>query len=154
MTTILYDHENEHIACDSQTTENGIIINSDANKWCELSDDSLIFATGDTVDIHELQLHLNGGDLSQNIGEVSYFRTHETYDHVIYGYVHETKDNTKVVREEPLFHSYGIGSGGKSAMVALSFDTSAKEAVIKAAEFDIKTNDNVKVYNISESVFI
>ncbi|KZN57457.1 hypothetical protein N473_26740 [Pseudoalteromonas luteoviolacea CPMOR-1] len=154
MTTIIYDHKNSQIACDSQTTENGIIINSDADKWYILSDGSLIFATGKTVDIHELRTHLEGGELSQNIGKVIYFRIHETHKTVIYGSVYETEDKTKVVREEPLLHSYGIGSGGESALVALSFNVSARDAVIKASEFDINTNDNVKVYDISEVGFI
>ncbi|MCG7551590.1 hypothetical protein [Pseudoalteromonas sp. Of7M-16] len=151
MTSILYDHENALIACDSQTSENGVVINSNADKWRRLDDGSLLFATGETVDIYELAQHLNGDLLPLHIGNVKYFRVSESCEHVVYGYIHKKEDGSKVVREEPLLHSYGIGSGGNLALVALDCDLSAYDAVIKAAKFDSASNSNVKVYNVIEN---
>ena len=45
MTTIVYDHKNKQIACDSQSTLDGVIIDSEAVKYKQV-DDKLWFISG------------------------------------------------------------------------------------------------------------
>ncbi|KZX00059.1 hypothetical protein JL49_13250 [Pseudoalteromonas luteoviolacea] len=143
MTAILYSDKHKQIACDALTSEGKFALSQNTQKWKRLNDGSLIFSTGQTVDIHDLLTHLNGGELSPHINNVQFIRLYE--GEVYYGDIHQ-RDDSKIVREEPLEFSHGIGTGGVLAMVALSCDKSPKEAIKIASQHDLHTNDNVTVF--------
>lgn len=146
MTTVIYDHTNKQIACDSREVANGIVHNDSSIKYHN-NDLGLWFMTGDSADINEFISNFeHNKKMNQNLecsgvlvsgGVVSYIASN---DGVYRQYLSEANE--------------GYGSGGRFALSALDFGKTAKEAVEYAMTRDIYSGGKVHVYDIEKGVFL
>ena len=152
MTTIVYDHKNKQIACDSRSTIGGTIIDSQAVKY-KKAGDKLWFMSGRSGDVdtfinHYKPLH----PANENMDVSGVFVIVE--GDCVGGVYMAIKDRDDTYAECIVDHNYAQGSGDQWALSALDFGCTAKEAVEYAITKDCYSGGKVHVYDIEKGDFI
>jgi hypothetical protein len=148
MTTIVYDHKNKQIACDSRLSKGGSTIISDSHIKHVNNDIGLWFFCGDICDIGGL-IDCYGKEQEQQ---------KVTFNASAFLIVGE--DAFSVYMDDgyfcktPLTHSDCKGSGELLALAALDHGNTAKQAVDYAMSRDMFTGGKVHVYDIEKGEFI
>ena len=146
MTTIVYDHKNKQVACDSRRTAERFIITDEAIKYIKNKDDLWFIAgTPDTA-----------------LTFVSHFKAmeeaHPLLDNngifVSDGSAYFAVVDDGAFCELPLDCSFATGSGENFAISALDMGKSAKDAIEYAMTRDCCTGGKVHVYDIEKGEFI
>ena len=146
MTTIVYDHDNQLIACDSRATAGGYITSDSVNKFITVNDEIWFFA----------------GNLSDIDLFISEFEPNkEASEHLdCQAFVVSNKQGKMVwisegvYKTEKLWVNDAFGSGGWHGQIAMDFGKTAKEAVEYAMTKDIHSGGKVHVYDIVKGKFI
>jgi len=152
MTTIVYDHKNKQIACDSRTTDGGVIAREDSIKY-NTTGDKLWFLAGDVGDADTFIGHYNPleeANPNLNVDAVFVIKEGSCAGGVYMAY----KNRDNIYKECIVDHDYGTGSGGQWALSALDHGKSAREAVEYAITRDIYSGGKVHVYDINKGEFI
>lgn len=145
MTTIVYDHKNGLIACDSRLTADDVILTDFGVKWKNSADDSVWFFTGNPADDEKLMMLKpdENPDVKPNCLAI-YAKSGNVFLVTFDGdYCTHTK----------LEYSHAIGSGWKFALSALDFGCNATEAVKHASKRDCYTGGKVSTYIVSNRHF-
>tara|TARA_R110001632_G_C11131732_1_gene394974 strand:- start:164 stop:622 length:459 start_codon:yes stop_codon:yes gene_type:complete len=152
MTTIVYDHKNKQIACDSRSTIDGVIIDDYAIKY-KNNIDKLWFICGRKGDADTFIANYNPlGIANENMDVSAVFVI--TKGDCAGGVYMAVKDSDNTYAECILDHDYAQGSGEQWALSALDHGVSAKEAVEYAMTRDVYTGGKVHVYDIEMGMFI
>ena len=152
MTTIVYDHKNKQIACDSRVTCAEIVVDNDAIKYKQAGG-KLWFCSGDTGDADTFIAHydpLTEGNPHTNIDAVFLI----TRGDCVGGVYMAVKNSDNIYKECTLDHDYATGSGGHWALSAIDHGSTAKEAVEYAMTRDIYSGGKVHVYDIENCEFL
>lgn len=152
MTTIILDYKNQQIACDSRTTNNDIIVDSESIKY-KTTNNKLWFLSGSPGDADTFIKHydpLTGANPNLNIDAIFVIKKGEC----VGGVYMAIKNQSDIYKECILDHNFGIGSGGYWAISALDFGATAKEAVEYAMTKDVYSGGKVHVYDIKKGKFI
>lgn len=144
MTTIVYDHKNGVIACESRQTQLGLIM-SDGDVKCSRIDGELYVGSGNIQEISDLTHALRVCDTAIDAGNDA--QLFYTRDGKVRGCC---ADNGNVVNFD-VTTSDSLGSGGLWALAAMDFGCTAKEAVKYAITRDIYSGGKVHVYKIPNS---
>jgi len=146
MTTIVYDHKNKQVACDSRATAGGTIL-SDAETKYRKKGDYIWFMCGCSGSIDTFLTHFEAlKDCAPNLDTSGIF--------VFDGNVYQACIDENVFREDLLEVSVGAGSGGDWALAALDHGKTAKEAIEYAMTRDIYSGGKVHVYDIEKGEFL
>ncbi|HHZ96320.1 MAG TPA: hypothetical protein EYN67_12385 [Flavobacteriales bacterium] len=149
MTTILYDHKNKQIACDSRMSKNSGAYNDSYIKMKEVNG-ILFVLTGSTCDADYFmenykkyaKVELDGIDIDCS-GII-------VRDKVAYNvFIHDG-----VFNEDNMFCNEYAGSGGSYAISALDHGATLKEAIEYAMTRDLYTGGKVHVYDIEKGELI
>ena len=152
MTTIVYDHKNKQIACDSRSTIGGIIADDKAIKY-KTVDDKLWFLCGSPGDADTFIGHykpLTETNAHLNVDAIFII----TKGDCVGGVYRAIKNECDVYKECILDHDFATGSGDAWALSALDFGSTAKEAVEYAMTRDVFSGGKVHVYDIEEGEFL
>jgi len=152
MTTIVYDHKNKQIACDSRTTIGGTIIDDKSIKY-KTVDDKLWFISGSPGDADTFINHykpLTETNSHLNIDAIFLIKEGDC----INGVYRAIKDERDIYKECILDHNFTTGSGDMWALAALDHGKTAKEAVEYAMTRDVYSGGKVHVYDIEKGEFI
>ena len=152
MTTIVYDHKNKQIACDSRSTIGGTIIDSEAIKY-KLVGDKLWFMSGRQGDADTFIQHYNPLQSANENMDVSGIFVILEGD-CAGGVYMAIKDEYNIYAECIVDHNYAQGSGDQWALAALDFGDSAREAVEYAMTKDVYSGGKVHVYDIEKAEFL
>ena len=144
MTTIVYDHENQLVACDSRMIRGNGLYNDCFNKI--ISKGALTFILcGSTCDFdyfvsnYEKYKRVELDDMVLDCSGIM-IRENKAY----YVFIHDG-----VFNEDALICTDSYGSGSLLAISAMDFGKTAKEAVEYAATRDSGTGGKVQVYDIA-----
>ena len=149
MTTIVYDHKNKQIACDSRMSKSSGAYNDCYTKMvCHKN--ILFVLTGSTCDMQYFRenyekykkVDLEGINLDCS-GMI--IRDGAIYD----VFIHDG-----IFNEDLCFCDESAGSGGKYAISALDHGKTAKEAVDYAISKDCFSGGKIHVYDIEKGEFI
>jgi len=147
MTTIVYDHKNKLIACDSRLTQ-GSFIATDESKKFEVKPDGVWFFCGNKGEQNLFIETFNLlGNAPENMNVTAMFVTGQNV------YLRNI-DDKGVFRECLLNFTDGCGSGCEHAINALDCGLDIKQAVEMAAKRDCHTGGYIHVYDINEGEFI
>ena len=142
MTTIVYDHKNKKLACDSRMLKRYKLSSDSYKKWRQIGDDYYFFC-GTVADIEQFLNHPKefGVKPSANI-DVGVYRVSD-------GTVYECDidDDTGYFEVELTFNA-ATGSGGDFALAALDFGCSAYEAIKYASTKDVGTGGDIVVLEV------
>lgn len=145
MTTIVYDHKNKIIACDSRLTADDVVLTDDGIKW-KLSDDSIWFFTGNPADDEDLMLMKHNEKPNPIPNSIAIFV--KDGDAWLATFDGDYCSHTK------LAYNHAIGSGWKFALAALDLSLESEEAIKYASKRDCFTGGKVRVYDIKSNKFI
>lgn len=148
MTTIVYDHKNKQIACDSRLTKGGTTIISDDHVKYVKNDIGLWFFSGDICDIKGF---MSCYDKEQEQQQVSF---NASAFLVIGSDIFSVYMDDGYFCKTPLNHSECKGSGELLALSALDHGGTAKEAIEYAMTRDMFTGGKIHVYDIIKGEFI
>ena len=147
MTTIVYDHKNKLIACDSRLTQGSFIATDESYKY-ELKKDGLWFFCGNKGEqdkfMQEFQLLSKASD---NMNVTALFVSDKNV------YIRSI-DNDFVFRECLVDFTDGIGSGCEHAIAALDCGVDIIEAMNVAIKRDCYTGGKIHIYDIEKEKFI
>jgi ATP-dependent protease HslVU (ClpYQ) peptidase subunit len=148
MTTIVYDHKNGIIACDSRVTRGGVTMSDKSQKWYHKGAD-ILFLAGTISDI---KIFL------ENYGKTG-FKPDCQVDLDAFlvrnGTVYECSFcKNSGYWELRLNYNSALGSGQSFALAALDFGKTASEAVAYAATRDIYTGGEIFAYDVKTASFI
>ena len=152
MTTIVYDHKNKQLACDSRSTIDGVIIDNKAIKY-KNNGDKLWFVCGRKGDADTFITHYRPLCSANENMEVSVVFVITEGD-CAGGVYMAVKDSNNTYAECVLDHDYAQGSGEQWALSALDHGMTAKQAVEYAMTRDVYTGGKVHVYDIEKGEFI
>ena len=146
MTTIVYDHKNKQIACDSRATAMGMIKTDNVIKFLKKGDIMWFFCGN----LGETNLLVNTfkelTTAPDNIDVSAYF--------VDNGAVYTASSDNGVYRSSLIEYNDSAGSGNEFAIAALDMGRSAKEAVEYAMTKDFYSGGKVHVYDIEKGEFL
>jgi hypothetical protein len=146
MTTIVYDHKNKQIACDSRETADGCIVTDMAEKWL-VNDTGIWFICGSKSDKDLFADNFNHNDEApKNIGCSGLV--------VIGGVAHKACIDDGVFKLDIMVSNEGVGSGGWYCQSAVDLGKTAKESVEYSMTRDIYSGGKVHVYDIKKAKFI
>jgi ATP-dependent protease HslVU (ClpYQ) peptidase subunit len=145
MTTIVYDHKNKQVACDSQTTAGDLIVNACAIKFKE-NDKGMWFFTGSVSDESQL-MELEHNSKPDIKPDCSAFLVKDGACNLV------TFNGDYCAISENVY-SHSIGAGGDFALAAIDMGKTAKEAVEYASTRSASTGGKVHVYDIEKGEFI
>lgn len=149
MTTIVYDHDNKKIACDSRIIKDGVIRSDDYVKWRK-DDTGVYFFSGTASDIEPfMKADKTIGAKSSSVLKLGAIKVDND------GNVFECSfcDNDGYW-EMPLTHSTTMGSGEQFALAALDNKDSAERALRYAMTRDVYTGGTIYVYDIDKREFV
>jgi len=152
MTTIVYDHKNKQIACDSRSTISGTIIDDESIKYRQVGD-KLWFISGRVGDADTFIKHYKPLTSANENMDVSCIFVITEGD-CVGGVYMAIKDSDNTYAECITDHNYAQGSGDSWALAALDFGCTAKEAVEYAITKDCYSGGKVHVYDIATAKFI
>lgn len=146
MTTIIYDHKNKQVACDSRESGGGVLFSDDSVKYV-VSGSDVWFICGSKSDkdifintfAHNACVPENlecGGLLARD------------------GKCYKACNEGGVYKLDELVCNESLGSGGWLAMAAVDLEKTAKEAVEYAMTRDLFSGGKVHVYDIESAEFI
>ena len=143
MTTIVYDHAKQQIACDSRESANGFIISDRACKFI-IDNDDVWFICGSKSDAQIFVDEFKHNDLvSDNVSCGGLL--------VRDGVAYKACNEDGVYKLDKLVSTDGLGSGGWMALSAVDLGKTAKEAVEYAMTRDCFTGGKVHVYDIKNN---
>lgn len=142
MTTIIYDHKNKQIACDSREVCGNMIASDDVKKFLTIND-SIWFSSGSASDGRIFAENANHNTKSPENSDCTSIQIKQGIAYIV------AVDNNDVYKIQELEMSEGVGSGGRFALSALDFGKTAKEAVEYAMTRDVYTGGKVHVYDIA-----
>ncbi len=145
MTTIVYDHKNKQIACDSRLTGGNLIVSDGYIKFKE-NERGMWFFTGSKSDEEQL-MSLNHNDNPNVKPDASAFLVKDGKCFL----VTFNGDYCSISENE---YNHSIGSGGDFALSAIDLNKTAKEAVEYAKTRDTGTGGKVHVYDIEKGEFL
>ena len=146
MTTIVYDHKNKQIACDSRETAGGSLVTDEAVKFHK-KDNVIWFMCGSKSDIDIfISTFSHNEEAPKNIDCSGLF--------VDGGIVYKACNDDGVYKKDVIPSNEGIGSGGWIALTAVDLNFSARKAVETAMIRDIYSGGKVHVYDIEKGEFI
>ena len=147
MTTIIYDHKNKQIACDSRSTIGSLIIDDESVKFKQVGN-KLWFISGSKGDADMFIHHYEPLTKTNNFMDVDavFLITSGECEGGVYMAV---KTEEHIYKECVVDHNYATGSGEAFALAALDFGKTAKEAVEYAMTRDIHTGGKVHIYDIA-----
>tara|TARA_R110000850_G_scaffold72879_2_gene160051 strand:+ start:415 stop:852 length:438 start_codon:yes stop_codon:yes gene_type:complete len=145
MTTIVYDHKNKQIACDSRLTGGTLIVSDKIEKF-KPNDKGMWFFAGAKSDESQI-MQLEHNDKPEVKPDCSALLVKDKKCHL----VTFNGDYCSISENE---YNHSIGSGGEFALAALDFGDSAKEAVEYAITKDSASGGKVHVYDIEKGEFI
>lgn len=147
MTTIVYDHKNKLIACDSRVTQGNFIATDESIKYKECNE-GMWFFSGNKG---EQDLFINSfcllGKAPENINVTALLVKNKSV------YLRSV-DNNGVFRECLIDFTDGCGSGCEHAINALELGLDIKSAVEYATKKDNCSGGTVHVYDIEKGGFI
>jgi ATP-dependent protease HslVU (ClpYQ) peptidase subunit len=145
MTTIVYDHKNKQIACDSRITGGGLILTDCATKFKE-NDKGLWFFAGIKADVSQLiELEHNSKPEVKPDCSALLIKDKKCFLVAFNGDYCSISEND---------YNHSIGSGDVWALAAIDMGKTAKEAVEYAMTRDVYTGGKVHVYDIEKAAFI
>lgn len=151
MTTIIYDHKNKLIACDSRVTSSGMITSDVESKWHRDNDGNIWFLSGCVSDNDVLFDAFKDGDRAFDLQVVpDVIAIMVKNDNA---YLRGVTDKGEAWTQK-LTHSRAIGSGSSFAIAALDLGKSAKESVEYATTRDCYTGGKLHVFDILNYEFI
>jgi len=145
MTTIVYDHKNKQIACDSRLTGGNLIITDSAEKY-RANEKGLWFFAGTRADENQL-MELEHNDKPEIKPDANALLIKEGKCFL----VTFNGDYCSVSENE---YNHSIGSGCDFALSAVDLGRTAKEAVEYAITRDTGSGGNVHVYDIEKGKFL
>ena len=146
MTTIVYDHENKQIACDSRETAGNFICSDSVMKYRQM-DDCIWFVAGYSSDVDILiDTAKHNAVAPENVEVLAILVKNKEATLVTIA--------DGVYKFDKLTSHEGIGSGGRSAVCAIDFGNGAKVAVEYAITRDTMSGGKVHVYDIEKGEFI
>jgi len=146
MTTIVYDHKNKQIACDSRESGGGVLFTDEAIKYRAVDND-MWFICGSKSDV---SIFIDTFEHNRNVPENIECGGLLVRDGVVYKACNE--DGVYKLDELPCNES--VGSGGWLAMAAVDLGKTAKEAVEYAMTRDLYTGGKIHIYDIEKGGFI
>ena len=146
MTTIVYDHKTNQIACDSRATCSGYITSDSACKY-RYNEHVLWFFAGDLCDIEFMMSDFQHRKSAPECMSLQAIFVEE-------GIPYSAFISDGLYKKEKMWTSDTFGSGGWHAQAALDFNKSVKEAVEYAMTRDTCTGGKVHVYDIEKGEFI
>lgn len=147
MTTIVYDHENKLIACDSrETTAGGFIVTDNATKFDRVNGD-MWFICGNKAD---KELFIDNFEHNKQVPENVSCSGLLVRDKKVYKVCNEEG----VYKLDELPSNEGLGSGGWPALCAVDLGHSAEDAVSYAMTRDVFTGGKIYLYDIELGEFI
>ena len=147
MTTIIYDHKNKQVSCDSREVAGNMICSDNVLKHFELNGD-VWFCAGSASDGKVFAQSAKHNTVSPEYSDCTAIMIRGKKAHIV------AVDDEGVYKIQELEMSEGIGSGGRFALSAIDFDKTAKEAVEYAMTRDVYTGGKVHVYDIGKGEFI
>ena len=146
MTTIVYDHKRQQIACDSRETAGGYLVTDDAIKYYE-RDNVMWFICGTKGDAEIfIDKFEHNTEVPANVECSGLFvQDGKAYLACVSGGIFK-KDNVA--------SNDGLGSGGWQALSAVDLGKTAKDAVEFAMIRDIHSGGKVHVYDIIKGKFL
>jgi hypothetical protein len=139
MTTIVYDHKNKQVACDSRETADGLLVTDEARKYYKRTEVTwFICGTKADADIFIDNFEHNT-ESPANLECSGLF--------VEGGVVYKACIADGVYKKDLLPSNEGLGSGGWTALAAVDLGKTAKEAVEFAMIRDIYSGGKIHVYN-------
>lgn len=148
MTTIIYDHKNQLIACDGQVSSGNRIDSYDADKWVIRGSD-VWFMSGSVADEEKAIEHLNAKDPDEPKWPIS-CHCLLVREGVVYRCGISDKGEPWLAR---VHYNDGVGSGAEWALAAMDFGKGAGEAVEYASRRDTGTGGRIMIYDIKEGAF-
>ena len=146
MTTIVYCHKTNQIACDSRSTNGYMIVTDGAMKHIKVNDLEW-FISGRAGEAYAFANNFKELDIAMDgLGNDAIF--------ISKGSAYLASIDEGRFRSLLLDVNQGIGSGGYFAMAALDFGKTAKEAVEYAITKDFASGGKVHVFDIDTNKFI
>ena len=137
MTTIVYDHKNKQIACDSRETAGGALVTDKAIKYYIRGDDVwFICGTKGDADIFIDNFEHNTAS-PENLDCSGIFVS----DKIVY----KACIDNGIYKKDLLPSNEGVGSGGWPALAAVDLGKTAKESVKFAMIRDIFSGGKIHV---------
>jgi len=146
MTTIVYDHKNKQIACDSRESAAGCIVTDDTSKWV-INDTGIWFICGSKSDRFIFTDSFNHNGKAQDNVDCNGIV-------VIDGIAHKACIDEGIFKLDLLVSNEGLGSGGWFSLAAVDLGKTAKEAVEYSMTRDLYSGGKVHVYDIGKAKFI
>ncbi len=146
MTTIVYDHKNKQIACDSRESANGFLHKDTAEKFYYRGD-TVWFICGSKGDA---DLFID--DFEHNKESLDNLSCSGFYVKDGVAYVASCEDG--IYKTSVMDYTDGVGSGGWLALSAVDLGRTAKEAVEYAMTRDLFSGGKVHVYDIGKEEFL
>ena len=146
MTTIVYDHKNKQIACDSRATTASYVTSDNVNKFITVNDEIWFFA-GSLADIDLFMSEFEPNKEASNHLDCQAFV-------VSGGSGKSVWISNGVYKTEPLWVNDAFGSGGWHGQISMDFGCTAKEAVEYAITKDCHSGGKVHVYDIEGGEFL
>jgi len=146
MTTIAFNNKSNQIACESQSTANGIIATNSAIKYREVDGEYWFFAG--TVSDYDDMLGLKHNDLIKPIPDCSAYQVTDGKVWLV------VVNNDGYCEKTLLDHDDANGSGQSFALAAMDHGRTAKQAVEYACTRDIYSGGKVWVFDIASNKFI
>ena len=146
MTTIVYDHKNKQVACDSRESGGGVLFTDEAIKYQEVNGD-IWFICGSKSDV---TLFIEAFHHNAKAPENVHCNGLVVKDGVAY----KACDEDGIYKLDELPCNEALGSGGWLAMAAVDLGETAKQAVEYAMTRDLFTGGKVHVYDIVKGEFI
>ena len=140
MTTIAYNHKDKQIACDSRTTNNGVITSDKTNKM-QIINGVRFWFTGVVADQRKFTAMYFGEKCGDYTPECNAY----AYDgELLYCGV----TNEGELWKEPVLCDHSSGSGGNFALSGLLMGMTAKQAVAHAMQLDIYSGGKIRVFDV------
>lgn len=146
MTTIIFDHKNKQIACDSRVCAGNRIETDSDNKFLK-NNKGLWFLAGPCFDSEIITTFSSGEIVEKSNKAVAILAA-------IDGSVYDISVHDGMCLWEKIDYSISKGSGSDFALALIDMGKTAKEAVEYAMTRDIYTGGKVNVYDIEKGEFI
>ena len=147
VTTIVYDHKNKQIACDSRESAGGCIITDKASKWVK-NEVGIWFICGSKSDAFLFTENFNHNDEAPKNLDCGGIVVIDRVAHKA------CVDDSGIFKLDLLVSNEGIGSGGWFAQSAIDLGRTAKESVQYSKTRDLYSGGKVNVYDIEKGGFI
>lgn len=151
MTTIIYDHSKQLIACDSRICAGSMILSDNDSKWLKI-DNSVWFFSGSTADEQRLVDYFNAESPEKPVHSIEASAIVVGSDGSVNRY--SVDEGTGEPIRVPIKYNDGIGSGYIYALCAIDFGLDVSDAVKYAMKRDSATGGDVLVFDINKMAFL